>query len=61
VVEDGRKVTGKKSPAVVNDRKELEFLYKFEPGVAEASFGIMVARKAGLDARVLEIASRKAQ
>ena len=43
------------------DKRELEFLYKFEPGVAEASFGIVVARKAGLDARVLEIASRKAE
>ena len=36
-------------------------MYKFEPGVAEASFGIVVARKAGLDERVLEIASRKAE
>lgn len=39
---------------------ELQFHYKFEPGVAESSFGIIVAKKAGLDARVLEIASRKA-
>lgn len=41
-------------------RKELSFLYKFEPGVAQSSFGIVVARKAGLDERVLEIAQRKA-
>ena len=39
---------------------ELQFHYKFEPGVAESSFGIIVAKKAGLDPRVLEIASRKA-
>ena len=51
-----------KTPAkVLTDKRELEFLYKFEPGVAEASFGIVVARKAGLDERVLEIASRKAE
>lgn len=29
--------------------------------MAEASFGIAVARKAGLNARVLEIAARKAE
>jgi len=41
-------------------RKQLSFLYKFEPGVAQSSFGIVVARKAGLNERVLEIAQRKA-
>ncbi len=40
--------------------RDLSFHYKFEPGVAESSFGIIVARKAGLDAKVLEIATRKA-
>jgi len=35
-------------------------LYKFKPGVAGGSFGILVAEKAGLNAKVLEIAARKA-
>ena len=43
-----------------DDDKQLDFLYKFEPGIAQASFGILVAEKAGLNAKVLEIASRKA-
>ena len=30
------------------NKKQLDLLYKFEPGVAESSFGIMVAEKAGL-------------
>ena len=29
-------------------KKELELLYKFQPGAAESSFGIMIAEKAGL-------------
>jgi len=49
--------TRKKSGAVsTEDDKQLDFLYKFEPGIAHASFGIMVAEKAGLNAKVLEIA-----
>lgn len=50
-IDDGEDTKGK---------KEIEFLYKFAPGVAESSFGIMVAEKAGLNAKVLEIAARKA-
>ena len=46
--------TGKKAAGTVD--KQLDFLYKFEPGVAHSSFGIMVAEKAGLNAKVLEIA-----
>ena len=34
--------------AASKNKKQLELLYKFEPGVAESSFGIMVAEKAGL-------------
>lgn len=55
VTEEETKKAGK-----TEKRKELDFLYKFEPGVAQSSFGIVVARKAGLDERVLEIAQRKA-
>ena len=33
---------------------QLQFLYKFEKGVAERSFGIIVAKMAGLSKRVLE-------
>ena len=65
IIEDAkpkpRKSSGKATPVGFTDRRDLEFLYKFEPGVAEASFGIVVAKKAGLDPKVLEIASRKAQ
>ena len=41
-------------------RKELDFLYKFEPGIAEASFGIAVAKMAGLNPKVLQTAALKA-
>ena len=53
-------VVPKKGKKAISDGKQLDFLYKFEPGVAHSSFGIMVAEKAGLNAKVLEIAQRKA-
>ena len=51
---------GKSVYPEVSLNKELQFLYKFEPGVAESSFGIVVAQRAGLNDKVLEIAARKA-
>ena len=44
----------------VQKQREIQFSYKFEPGEAKSSFGIAVAYKAGMDERVLEIATRKA-
>ena len=53
------------SPAVVNarvavqlaeDSHDIRFLYKLEPGVAERSYGIVVARLAGLPDDVLDTA-----
>lgn len=55
-----KKTQSRKAIAGSTQPEKLEFLYKFEPGVAEASFGIAVARNAGLDERVLDIATRKA-
>lgn len=52
----GSKHEGEEGPGA----KQLDFLYKFEPGVAHSSFGIMVAEKAGLNAKVLELAQKKA-
>lgn len=39
--------------AVAHDGHEIRFLYKLEPGVAERSYGILVARLAGLPEGVL--------
>lgn len=39
----------------------VKFLYKFVPGVAPQSFGIYVARMAGINDRVLEIAKKKSE
>ena len=57
VVDEEQNISKKSTHKI---KKELDFLYKFEPGVAESSFGIMVAEKAGLPAEVLDIATRKA-
>ena len=38
---------------------KINFNYKFIEGVAEQSFGIYVAKAAGLNDKVLEIALRK--
>ena len=33
--------------------KTLKFLYKFKPGVCDQSFGIFIAKLAGLDDKVI--------
>jgi DNA mismatch repair ATPase MutS len=33
--------------------KTLKFLYKFKPGVCDQSFGIFIAKLAGVDERVI--------
>jgi DNA mismatch repair protein MSH6 len=38
---------------------KVKFLYKFVPGVAPQSFGIYVAKLAGINDKVLEIAKTK--
>ena len=38
----------------------MKFLYKFIPGVSPESFGIYVAKMAGIDSRVLKVAEQKA-
>jgi len=40
--------------------EDLKFLYKFEPGIAPQSFGIIVAKMAGLKDRVLKNARKMA-
>ena len=40
--------------------QKVNFTYKFLPGVSASSHGIYVATKAGLDKKVIEIATRKA-
>ena len=40
-------------------KDKLKFLYKFVPGVAPQSFGIYVARMAGINEKVLDIAKTK--
>ena len=39
----------------------LKFLYKFSPGFAPKSFGIIVAQMAGIPASVVESANRRAE
>lgn len=48
---------------VVEDKgsaKKLKFLYKFQKGVATQSFGIFIAKLAGIDEKVVEKARQKA-
>lgn len=42
------------------EANHLKFLYKFAPGYAPKSFGIMVAQMAGVNDNVLKIASKRA-
>jgi DNA mismatch repair ATPase MutS len=49
-----------KESANADASKQIEFLYKFKPGVAGVSLGILVAEKAGLNTIVLKNAARKA-
>jgi DNA mismatch repair ATPase MutS len=42
-----------------SQQEKLKLLYKFIPGVAPQSFGIEVAKMAGIDEKVLEIAKKK--
>jgi DNA mismatch repair protein MSH6 len=42
-----------------DDKDKVKFLYKFVPGVAPQSFGIQVAKMAGINDKVLEIAKTK--
>ena len=39
----------------------LQFLYKFEKGIAPQSFGIVVAKMAGIDKSILDVATNKAK
>ena len=45
---------------VKSEITKVNFAYKFIPGVSSSSLGIYVAKKAGLNERVIEIAQRKA-
>ena len=43
------------------EANHLKFLYKFAPGYAPKSFGIVVAQMAGLNDKVLQAASKRAK
>lgn len=43
------------------EKDELKYNYKFENGAAPRSFGIQVAKMAGLPLKVLEIAKKRAE
>ena len=47
--------------ATADDAYRITFLYKLERGVAERSFGLNVARLAGLPTCVLQLAHEKAK
>ena len=59
--EDGTETGGPGGAAAAERAPErVEFLYKLTPGVAHRSFGLNVARMAGLPASVLRAAGAKA-
>ena len=43
---------------VNNETKDITFLYKFKQGICPESYGIEVAKLAGIPDRVIEIANK---
>ena len=57
--EDSENESAKKV-ALKREIHKVNFTYKFVPGVSSSSLGIYVAKKAGLDSKVIDIAQRRA-